>query len=58
MKAHLRQPKRPKTKTRKSPYFLVVYMTYTKFWNFNSIESDEKFLTRFSGSLMTFSKFG
>lgn len=48
MKAHLRQPKRPKTKTRKSPYFLVVYMTYTKFWNFNS-SLMKKFLPDFLG---------
>lgn len=56
MKAHLRQPKRPKTKTRKSPYFLAVYDLY-KILEFQ-FESNEKILTRFSGSLMTFSKFG
>lgn len=35
-----KKPKKTKTKTRKLPNFQVVYMTYTKFWNFNSTDSN------------------
>lgn len=35
-----KKPKKTKTKTRKLPNFQAVYMTYTKFRNFNSTDSN------------------